>query len=156
MDPPVWAIVLENENEAVTWIGDESGMIEDTSDPNFGADIEGSVWEHRYGIWCYTEHPDVTAYYYEVMKSILVAAHQYFIEQEILNMNLSGMDLAPDPKYVPEHLFARRMVFTCQREFRVLQTDPAGKAFKVSGIHVDSAGSPSDVGGVKTLVTIGE
>jgi len=27
------------------------------------------------------------------------------------------------------------------------------KAFQVAGIHVDKSGSPSDVGGVKTLVT---
>ena len=69
-------------------------------------------------------------------------------------IKISGGDMAPDPRYMPEHLFVRQIKFGCNREF--LRTDLATlrqKAFTVSGIHVDSSGSPSDVGDVKTLIT---
>jgi len=150
---PVYSIVLADEREAENFIGDVAGQITDEDDPDFGADELSSVWQHTYHVLCYSEHPDVTQYMYEAAKSIYIAAFKMLSDEGLFEMHLMGGDLAPDPRYIPEHLFVRQLTFACQREFQ--RTDfqsKLTKAFKVAGIHVDKTGSPSDVGGVKTLV----
>lgn len=150
-DFPLYSIVLGNEGEAETYLGDVAGMVDDPSSEDFGTDVLSSIWESTFQILCYTEHPDLTVYYYEIAKSILLAADLY--SWGVVDWSLSGMDLAPDPRYIPEHLFARQLTFRGQYEFqRFDRGSRLGKAFKVAGIHVDKSGSPSDVGGVKTLV----
>ena len=148
---PVFSIVLGNEGEDQHYMGDDAGMIDDTDDPNFGADCLSAIWKHTYQILCYTEHPDLTLYYYEIAKAIFLTANLNSLD--LFQVHISGMDLMPDPRYIPEHLFVRQMSFECNREFmRIDKNSKLGKAFKVAGIHVDKSGSPSDVGAVKTLV----
>jgi hypothetical protein len=152
---PVYSIVLGNENETEKWLHDDSGIIDEPEDESFGADILSSIWQHHYNILTYTDHPDLTAYYYEIAKSILLASNAYFTERDLYDIDISGADLPPDPKYLPEHLFVRQMMFRCNREFRRIdRSSRFGRAFKVRGIHVDRSGSPSDVGDVATNVTI--
>lgn len=148
---PLFSIVLANEGESQTVLADQAGFVADEDDPDYGTDIESAVWQHTYQVLIYSEHPDVTGYYYEIAKSILIAANDYFVQQGIFNQKYSGMDLAPDPRYVPERLFLRQLTMTCEREFMRLSRD-VKKAFKVSGIYVDKSGSDSDVGGVQTGV----
>jgi hypothetical protein len=148
---PLYSVVLESEQEAEHFIGDDAGMIDEPDDPLFGADRIATIFSHDYSILTYTEHPDLTLYYYEIAKSILVVAD--LKSQGLFNTHISGMDLMPDPRYIPEHLFVRRMSFKADREFQRIDRDSKlGKAFRLGGIHVDSSGSPSGVGGVKTLV----
>lgn len=147
---PLYSIVLGAEGEAVNFIGDDAGMVpmDDPDDP--GADIRSAIWDHSHDIFVYTEHPDVTLYYYEIAKAILLASQEYFLHNGVFGQRFSGMDMAPDPRYVPENLFLRRLTFKSQTEFQTLVD--VNRAFKISGIAVDSSGSPSDVGGVKTNV----
>jgi hypothetical protein len=151
---PAYSITLVREGETEHLIGDDAGMVTDQSDPDFGADCYSAIWEHSYNVHCYSQHPDVTSYIYEAAKSIILAQDQVFVGEGLFEIHVSGMDLAPDPRYIPEHLFVRQLTFSCQREFqRVDRAARLRKAFAVRGIHIDSAGSPSDVGGVKTLIT---
>lgn len=152
---PAIAITLSAENEAVSFLGNSGGQIEDEGDPLFAADIESAVWNHTYNILVYTEHPDVTAYYYEICKSIMLAGFTFLANTGALfEFSLSGTELIPDPLYVPEHLFVRQLVFSCQREFQTVDRESRlSKVFQVAGLHVDKSGSPSDVGDVKTLLT---
>jgi len=154
-DFPCYAIVLGGEGESVTFLGDSAGQIDDETDPLYRADIDSSVWDHNYNIFIYTEHPDLTAYYYEIAKSIMVAGFRTLANVGALfNFTLSGTELAPDPAYLPEHLHVRQLAFKCSREFQYIDRDSLlSKAFQIAGIHVDKTGSPSSVGGVKTLVT---
>ena len=150
---PVYSIILGNEAESERFLNDDAPQITDPEDPDFGADVKSSIWDHTYHILTYAEHPDVTSYYYEIAKSILLSSNDFFVERDLFDIRMSGQDLAPDPRYMPEHAFARRLAFSCDREFRRVDRDSkAGKAFKVAGIHIDKSGSDSDVGGVKTLV----
>ena len=150
-DFPLYSIVLGNEMETDHYLSDDAGMIDDPQDPDFGADRLSSLWDSTFQILCYTEHPDLTTYYYEIAKSIFITAD--FYSWGVLEYHFSGMDLAPDPRYIPEHLFVRQITFKAKYEFERVDFDSKlNKAFKVAGIHVDKSGSPSDVGGVKTLV----
>lgn len=143
---PVISIVLTGEDESDHVIGDYAMQEDD------GTEVYTSFWKHRYDFLIYTENPDHTLYLYEMTKAIVIA--QDLGAAGIFETHFSGGDVAPDPRYVPEHLFVRRFSVEGQREFYSADPDSAlGKAFKVRGIHIDKSGSPRDVGGVKTLVT---
>jgi hypothetical protein len=147
---PLWSIVLGNENEKETYIGDYAGQEEDEEDEDFGADVSSALWDHQYVILICTEHPDVTQYYYQIAKSIILATS--WPDKDLWDLKIGGGDLAPDPRYIPEHIFARQITFGGQSEFTRIRLG-VQKAFSVAGIHVDRSGSPRDVGDVKTLVT---
>jgi len=151
---PQASIVLSSENEAQTYLGDVAGQVDEPGDPADGADLRSAIWQHQYAIMVVTENPDLTLYYYQILKSVLLAAASYFITQGMFAMQVGGQDLVPDPAYLPEHLWVRQITFGCQSEFIRLDLESlTGKTWQIGGIHVDSTGSPRDVGGVKTLVT---
>jgi len=154
IDVPVFSIVLDNERESDTWLANDIGQEEDPDSPDYRADIKGSIWQHQYSVLVYTEHPDVTLYYYELAKSIILSGNDFFVDQGLFEIDLSGADMAPDERYIPQNLFARKLTFSCKRVFkRLLRGSQIGKATSVSGIHIDRSGSPSDAGDVETLVT---
>jgi hypothetical protein len=147
---PLFALVLVDERETDTVLADDGGIVEEEDDPLFGADIKTSFWSHNYQVLIYTDHPDATLYWYEVAKSILLEAQLHNFG--IYDLMLSGGDVMPDPDYIPSHLFVRRLTIKASREFqRVVHSSRLGKAFKVTGIHVDKSGALGDPG-VKTLV----
>lgn len=151
---PFVSIILAQESEAEAFIGDYAGIITEDGHTLYGADVEGSIWDHVFHLPIVSEHPDVTSYMYELVKTLLLVGLRFLVDQECFQFSFSGMDLAPDPKYIPEHLFVRQLVFSCQRQFSRIDRDSRlTKAFQVAGIHIDSSGSPSDVGDVETLVT---
>lgn len=152
---PAVAIVLIRENEVENFIGNDVGQETEEGSSLFGADVEGAVWEYVFNLLIFAEHnPDVTSYYYEITKSILLAGLETLDAKGCMVYRMSGADLAPDPRYIPEHLFGRRLELSCQREFQYInRISRLTKAFQVAGIHIDKSGSPSDVGEVETLVT---
>lgn len=153
--PPIISILLASEREADAVIGDEAGDVVDELDEDFGASQYTALWEHTFHLVCIAEHPDVCQYIYEVAKAIINQAKPTFIPYGVYGLSLSGADLAPDPRYVPEHFFIRQLAVSCRAELLTVAKDTKlGKAFTVAGIHVDKSGSPRDVGGVKTLVTV--
>ena len=100
-----------------------------------------------------TEHPDMTIYYYQIAKSILLAHN--WDQEDLWEIKVGGGDVQPDPAYLPENLFIRVLSFGCEAEFQRLRLGE-DKAWTLDGLYVDKRGSSSDVGGVKTLITIGE
>lgn len=153
--PPMLAIVLGSEREVESVIGDEAGPVRDELDPDYRCDQYTSMWAHNYQIHCIAEHPEASQYLYEIAKAIILEAKESFIPEGIYDSEVSGSELLPDPRYIPENWFVRVVTFACRRELLTTRLNTAlGKAWKVSGIHVDSDGSPSDVGGVKTLIHV--
>ena len=74
---------------------------------------------------------------YEIAKEILRNGSRYLNDRRCLNYKLRGNDLAPDPRYLPAHLFVRQLSFSCWREFqRVDQGSRLQKAFSILGAHV--------------------
>lgn len=151
---PLLAIVMAQEQMSDFFLGDAAGISDaPMGSDTFGADETGAVWESNYQVLCYAEHPDVVSYLYEVVKSALLVNDDYLVDNGVMEPILSGMDLVPDPRYLPEHLFCRVLGLRCKRAFiRVDKNSKFGKAFKITGMFVP-ANSPYDNGGVKTLVT---
>lgn len=151
---PLWAILLSGEQETERALADETGFEDDPDDPNFGTDIVGSIWDHSYAVLTYGISPDICTYCYEVARSILMIARRDWVNHYgYYNIRLSGADLAPDPRYFPEHMFIRQLTVNASGEHSFpVEGSRFGRAWKVAGMHVDKSGSPSDVGGVKALI----
>lgn len=148
---PAFCIMLANENEAEEFIGNIAGTVDDPDDVNFKAEILSSIFTHVLDVFIFTENPETTAYMYELAKAIILDSTNFFADQGLFEIQVSGMDLAPDPRYFPEHALLRRLRFSCQREFTRIDPDSRGLIRSVDGVHIEG-GSSSDVGGVKTLV----
>jgi len=164
---PLWAIVLQEESESERFIGNDVGMIGeltlggdddpdfDPDDPASGEEAQGSIYQSTYGVMTYTEHPDVTRYYYELSKLILGRARPSLHGVAgILDLQFSGGDLAPDPRYIPAHLFVRQLVIGVQRLECLAAGTTAQRAFRIEGIHLDDGASSASKGGVRTGVRL--
>jgi len=154
VDFPAVAIILASEGEDQHFIGDDAGQVLDEDSSYYNSDISSGIWKHTYNLPIYTNHPDVTAYYYEIIKMIFSGGLATLVNDGCFDFHFAGGDLSPDPKYLPHHLFGRQLIFSCSREFQVIdRATRLAKAFALRGIAIDSDGSPSDVGGVVTNVT---
>jgi hypothetical protein len=155
---PLYSIVLGSERETDLFIGNDGLLVEvdgsgyiGEDDPDFGADLKASLWQHSFQIHCVSEHPDGTQYLYEVAKAVFLIAN--LDDFGFFQTHFSGLDLTPSLAYLPSHLFARVLEIQGKTEFERVVRDGLEKAFKVRGIHIDG-GSPSDPGPVKTLVGV--
>lgn len=161
ISPPLMSITLQAESQSEHILGDLAGI--NTTPPvgwkggstaQYGAYMEGAIWEYSYRILCISENLDVTSYMYEMAKAALVLGRDSLIKQGVIMPTYTGMDLAPDPRYIPENLFARVLGVRCQRPF--ILTDRAsalGRAFNVSGLAIPPA-SANDNGGVAANVVV--
>jgi hypothetical protein len=154
---PLCAITLLSDREADYVLNNDAGVIDDVPEQYTNMDLKTTIWEYMYQLFIYTEHPDITAYYYEIVKSILLENIDTFNDLACFNLSLFGSELAPDLRYLPEHLFSRQLTFRCNSEFTRFDRDSKlAKAFKVTGIYVDKTASKQDIGDVKANVNIYE
>ena len=151
---PLVAITLTADSEDENFLNDDAGYIDDTDDPYYMQDIKSAIWSYTYQLFVYTEHPDITAYYYEIVKSILLHSLNVLSDLDCFNFGISGSELVPDPRYMPEHLFVRQLTFKCNSEFQRFDKESRWtKAFAVRGISVDKNASKRDTGNIVTNVT---
>lgn len=116
---PCWAILLLGDRSKQRFLGDDAGTAppmdteEDLEeDPAIGL---VRLAEYTIGLDVYVpDHPDVCIYYYNLLRHIvfqavptLQAAPNY-----LENVEFSGADIAPDPRYLPENMWIRRMTVT--------------------------------------------
>lgn len=152
---PLYSIVLTSEGESDLWVGNDAGVITDEDDPNCGADVMGSTWDHTYQVLCYSEHPETTLINYEIAKAILIPSMTQLADLACYRMRMSGADLMPDARYLPEHLFARQLTFQTSRPFTVVDVDSRlYRVNRIVGAHIDKLGGRGDPGDVKTNVTV--
>jgi hypothetical protein len=144
---PLYAIVLQEEQETTKVLGEYGGMVSfddalalnDTD--TAGADINSSMFTYSYEIIVYAKLPDVALYNYYLAKYFMIRERQYFISNDLFDLELGGSDLAPDPRYMPSFLFGRSLRFSCQREMNVIG-DAVIRGSKLAGAHIEG-GAPS-------------
>ena len=152
---PLIAIILGEEGEGEGYLGDFAGAVADVDDPYYREDIESSIWTHNYRLPIFSEHPDITAAYYEIAKHSILTGLEALTADGCFDYHINGADLAPDPRYMPEHLFGRQLMFSCSREFQtIVRGSRFHKAFQLAGISLDSGESQGEVGYVKQKVTV--
>lgn len=153
---PMFTIILAGEQQSDFVIGDSAGMTQGLQpfDPAFGCDQIASIWDQNFQILCYSENPDQTRYMYEAARSAFLVNRTFLAQNGLLDPAMSGMDLTPDPRYLPDHLFCRVLSIRTKSEFVLVDYNSrAGRAFQITGLAVDPA-SPNSNGGVPTDVTV--
>ncbi len=156
---PLYAVVLGNEKQKTKFLDDTAGFITAEEAELLqqlslqGTEVKSSIYDHQHHIIVYTEHPDVTIWYYEIAKYLITRELDRFKTEGLLDIGLAGQDMAPESGYAPEWLFVRRLTMSSQREQQVFD-ERQPRIRTVDGIHVDDGvHSPSDLGGARSNVT---
>lgn len=152
---PLYAIVLNDERESDSFIGDDGGPVFTGEDA--GANIKTAIWQHNYHVLCYAQHPDAVLYMYEVAKSIFLHAATTLevLDEGIYFLSLSGNDVRIADDLVPSQMFGRTLHVGIRREFQHIDLEAiAGRIRQVRGVHVDNPASPGDVVGVTPKVHV--
>lgn len=116
---PCMSIILESEDEQEPVLADYAGET-DTDDPDDVREAngdflehEGGFWKSVYGVYVYAQHPDVCLYLYHFAKMILVSGRIWLLSQGLNDVGLSGGELAPDERYLPDNMFIRMVRVMC-------------------------------------------
>jgi hypothetical protein len=148
---PLLAIILRNEAESQSLVGDQAGIVSeaDLSDIELlGGHSLGSITQdHRwlstfftydYSILVMSKNVDWTIYTYEVAKYLLFASRPAFKQYGAYNLRLSGSDLEPKMEYLPPYIFGRQINLSLRREFKII--DPQIPANIVEEVETDVTG----------------
>jgi hypothetical protein len=116
---PCWAIILLGDRSQQRVLGDDAGTV-DTFDDEENLDGEPAIplvrlVQHTIAIDNYVpDLSDVCLYYYHLLRHILfqnigtLQASPNFLQ----NLEITGQDLAPNPQYLPENMWVRRVTLT--------------------------------------------
>ena len=126
-------------------------MLGDTGVAN--ADIFGSIFTYNYDIITYAKLPDVALYYYYLAKYFMIRERDFFIKNDLFDLNLGGADLAPDPRYMPAFLFGRTLRFSCQQEMGVIG-DSVPRGNNVVGLSIRGGAPDSSESDGEREVTV--
>jgi len=150
---PCWSIVLGGENEIETYLGEDAPLPVDDDDesmmlldPETGQVVDPKIRRVSYvhNIQVIAEHPDVTLYYYHLLKRILLSQHEHFIAADLGTPTINGMDLLPDPRYLPETVFARQLSVVIEAEECWTEARSDGYGNTVSGIAVNDGSDAAE------------
>jgi len=153
---PLYAVTLGSDNVQADYIGigEEAALDADNA-------VTGNLFGRRltasFVVYIYADHPDVCAWYYRVARRILGVATRWFIDRGLTEPTLSGAELAPDPRYIPENVFVRRLTLTVEYEEGWDDTDTLFAAFYTAEDRLTADGEvdithEDAAGGVQPLV----
>lgn len=140
---PLFAVVLGTETESKKLLDDSAGFVSEEEaallyDASLtGTEVKSSIYSHTHHVMVYTEHPDVTIWYYELAKYFLTRQRDFFKTRGILDTLFSGQDMAPSSGYAPEWLFVRRLTMTSMSELAIFDDKPP-RAKSLGGAYVDN------------------
>ena len=69
-----------------------------------------------FGILIYAQHPDICVAHYRIARYVLNVGRKYLINHNLQDPQLSGAELAPDPRYIPDQLYVRRLTLQVDYE----------------------------------------
>lgn len=81
------------------------------------AELLGAIYEQTIEITIYADHPDVALYLYHWARYGLQAHLDWFLRHGLIEPRfVSGSEVRPDPRFVPERLFCRTLTWTVRGE----------------------------------------
>jgi hypothetical protein len=122
-------IVLDEEVEQQKFLDDSGGLI--TTDEAFldqvpelvGYEIKTSVYQYKHHLLIVADNPDKCLYLYQIVRYVLTRQRDNLERQGILHSQFSGADAAPDPNYLPETFFVRRLSIRALAQAQVVSED---------------------------------
>jgi len=151
---PVIAIILTEESETQSVVGDFLGeTLGDSSDEVY-ADFVGAMFEATHGCYVYAEHPDVCLYLYHFVKMIMLGGKDWLLSQGVTEVSISGGELAPQEGYLPENIFLRTVNVKTIAPFAVPRPALAdARKARVVGLYQDDVVVDGVQGGVHSYPT---
>jgi len=165
---PCWALVLGAEKIFTNYLGDDASLLDSdgeyTYDPETGKIVDPKIrrMQYTFNVLVHVDHPDVCSYYYHLLKFIVSSSDDVLRARDVDELDFSGQDLAPDPRYLPSDLFTRlfQIVVVADEtwaeapwsEFQPIEPGPK----TLTGMHLDDDGSQTPDGAEgdeKALVT---
>lgn len=147
---PCYTIMVGSESQEQTMLSNSAGMssqaLVGTRQPLFT-----NIWRHQITILCYALQKDMAEYMYEVAKCVLYLQTDYFIGNNMNELQLSGGDISLDERE-PDRMFYRALNLSFMREFRFFPDDITPRLFAVDGLFVDD-GDGGHKGGVNARIT---
>ena len=146
---PCWAITLGGDDVATDYLGKDASLLDSDGeyfyDPESGQVVDPKIRRFRYvfPIMVYAEHPDICRQYYNLLKFIVMSSQDLLEERDVEDMTLSGRDLAPDPRFLPDFIFGRVLTVTVEGDETWTEEFAAGFGRGVRGLLVNDESSPT-------------
>lgn len=155
---PCWALTLGAERIDTDVLGREAGFLDE--DGEVILDEDGNVTDSKmrrmaytFNILVHADHPDVCVWYYALLKSIVMESQETLEANDVEDLEFTGQDMAPDPRYLPDNLFTRlfQLVVRADETWGV----PVTRGTRTTGLFTDDDGSGAVAGSgtEKALVT---
>lgn len=143
---PLYAIVMLNEEEQDTPIGQYMGIDEDEHE-----EFIGSTFKSTFGIFCYSNNADYTGYLWHLAKAIVLGGIKLLLSNGVNEVSMSGGDLTPEDARMPPNLYVRVLnVITVQPTHvpRILTSFTT----QLLGLHLSHLRIDGVLGGIKPYV----
>lgn len=110
---PCYSVTLSGDGNEQDYIGIGEAYDAELADYlGERADSQHARVTGTFTIFVYATHVDVCGWYYRVLRRIMRVATEYLISRGLDDPIMTGMDLAPDPRYDPENMFIRKLSLT--------------------------------------------
>lgn len=147
-DLPAFALTLTGDDTTQDYlgVGEEAYLGDD--DEKLG-EVMRKRNTGRFTIYVYTTHTDTCEWWYRVLRRICNVGVRYLIANGLEEPVIGGADLAPDPRYTPEHLYVRRVTLSVEYTeewtdqdalWLALNGEPEGFGTSVSVAHTANEG----------------
>ena len=149
-DWPCIAVILERDVQAEEAVGGYLGETTPDETDDAAKEYIGAMFDKTYGLYVYAEHPDVCLYLYHFAKAVVMGSFRVIQDLGIIDPHYEGGDLQPQPEYLPENMFVRRLGITVKSLETVpsfMSPDPA--RVRVAGIFAHDVVVSGMRGGVK-------
>jgi hypothetical protein len=129
---PAMGIVMENEEEADSFLGEFVG---EDGEGHDAFEYTGALFNARYTVYIYASNPDMCALLYQYAKAVVHAGKGSLFACGVLTIDMSGGELAPDESYMPENMFVRALRTDMKHPFSAPRIKPFDLAkVKVTGL----------------------
>jgi len=153
---PCVALTLGAEDVATDYLGHDASTLDEDGepylDPETGDELDPKVRRMRYtfNLMIHADHPDVAIWYYHLIKHLVVSSCEELEQEDIEDITISGRDLAPEPRYLPDTIFTRLLAVTCEGDetWDNRRQERPGRGASVGGIF-----APEQTTGVTGKVT---
>lgn len=149
---PCWAMTLGGENIEQDYLNKDAPFLDSDGNRFFDSrtgdivDPKTRRLQYRYNILVIVDHPDITVYYYHLLKLLLMSGQTALEDADVEDMSFTGADMVPDPRYMPHDVFGRILTVTVSGDEVWCENLRATYGRSIRGIAIDDTGEEATLG----------
>lgn len=147
---PGWALTLANDQKSQEAIGEDwtAVMDADGDEDALGrpVDCQGRQATYTFQILVMAENADLTIVSYNLLKYLVLSSSVPLQQAGFYELDFSGADMAPDPRYLPADCYARVATVTISNDESWSVRIP-GRGTRVTGIAIDTGNAKTNGNG---------